>query len=315
MIGNLGNLSTEQVNENTRHIDMCGTRDILELINTEDMAVPLAVMREIPNIEKAVDAITERIKRGGRLFYAGAGTSGRLGILDASECPPTFGTKPELVQGIIAGGNEAVYKAVEGAEDSEELGRAAINERLVTASDVVVGITASGRTPFVIGAVKQAKALGAITVGISNSIEPEIEKEVDMAITPFVGPEVIMGSTRMKAGTAQKLVLNMITTSVMIKLGKVYGNLMVDLQPSNIKLIDRTVRIVMHATGADYEKAGEYLDLSGSNPKTAIVMIKAGCGREQAESLLKEADGFVTKALELFENPLRKAVGQHESEL
>lgn len=278
---------------------MRGTEEILEIINSEDAEVHLAVKREISNIAKAVDTITEHIKMGGRLFYVGAGTSGRLGILDASECPPTYGTSPELVQGIIAGGNEAVWKAVEGVEDNEELGRAAILERNITCNDVVVGISASGRTPFVLGAVREAKKYNAVTVGVSNSSNSRIGKEAGIAITPLVGPEVIMGSTRMKSGTAQKLVLNMITTAVMIKLGKVYGNLMVDLQPSNEKLADRAIRIVMYAAEVSYDEAKQYIQLAGYNPKVAIIMIKTGSSRECAEKLLEKGGGFVTKAISL----------------
>lgn len=300
----LGNLSTEQVNKKTMHIDVCSTKEILELINAEDMEVSLAVNKEIPNITDAVDIIASRIKKGGRLFYVGAGTSGRIGILDASECPPTFGTDPELVQGIIAGGSEAIYRAVEGVEDNEELGRESIREKKITGMDVVIGITASGRTPFVLGAIREAKQIGAVTIGISNCYGSRIQKEADKAITLLVGPEVIMGSTRMKSGTSQKLVLNMITTSVMIKLGKVYGNLMVDLQPTNGKLIDRATRIIMHATDISHGEAERLLELSGLNPKTAIVMVKTGLSREEAEKYLEKGEGFVTKAVNLHSRSL-----------
>jgi len=295
-------LTTEQVNSKSVHIDMCSTREILEIINEEDCSVPLAVKSQIDRIEKAVDTIVGQIEKGGRLFYIGAGTSGRIGMLDASECPPTFGTHPELVQAVIAGGIEALMRAVEGAEDNEELGRAVIHEKGIGKNDVVVGITASGRTPFVMGAIREAKKVGAVTIGISNNSMSQIKDEVDIEITPLVGPEVIMGSTRMKSGTSQKLVLNMITTAVMIKLGKVYGNLMVDLQPTNTKLIDRAIRIVMHATGVDEKEAKNYLDLSGFNPKVAIVMKKTGASREEAERLLKESRGFVTRAIDLYRN-------------
>jgi N-acetylmuramic acid 6-phosphate etherase len=296
----LGSLPTEQINKKTMHIDMCSTVEMLEMINDEDSKVSLAVRKEIPHIAQAVDVITERIKRGGRLFYVGAGTSGRIGILDASECPPTFGTDPELVQGIIAGGSDAMYKAVEGAEDNEEMGVNVIREKKVTERDVIVGISASGRTPFVLGAVREAKSRGATTIGISNCDSSAISREADIAITVLVGPEVIMGSTRMKSGTSQKLVLNMITTSVMIKLGKVYGNLMVDLQPTNEKLIDRSARIIMHGTGVDYACALELLKRSGFNPKLAIVMAKTGLEKAEAEELLRKGGGFVTKALNLY---------------
>lgn len=295
---NLKNLTTEQVNDKSNHIDICSTNQILNIINSEDMIVPIAVKNEIPNIEKAVNLIVEKIKKGGRIFYIGAGTSGRIGILDASECPPTYGTDPELVQGIIAGGKKAMFNSSEDAEDNEEDGRQVIREKEITRKDVVVGISASGRTPFVLGSIREAKKIGALTVGISSNSTSVIKNEVDVAITPIVGPEVVMGSTRMKSGTAQKLILNMITTSVMIKLGKVYGNLMVDLKPTNKKLIDRAVRIVIYATSVDEETAKKYLKQSDYNPKVAIVMIKANVSKEKAQKLLSEGHGFVTKALE-----------------
>lgn len=293
----LKDLTTEQINHKTRHIDMCSTREMLEIINDEDIQVPLVVRNEIDSIATAVDVIVDAMKDGGRLFYIGAGTSGRLGMLDAAECPPTFGTDPELVKAIIAGGSEAYFRAVEGAEDDEEMGKAAIRENNITDRDVVVGITASGRTPFVLAAVREAKKLGAKTIGISNNSQSHIKSIVDIEIVLNVGPEVIMGSTRMKSGTSQKLVLNMITTAVMIKLGKVYGNLMVDLQPKNEKLVDRAIRIVMHATGADEEEAKKYFELSGMNPKVAIVMYKTNTDRETAMELLSKNMGFITKAV------------------
>jgi N-acetylmuramic acid 6-phosphate etherase len=298
MEGSLGNLTTEQVNKNSSHIDICSTNRILELINDEDINVPLIVKKVITNIEKAVDIIFEKLKKGGRLFYVGAGTSGRMGILDASECPPTYGTDPELVQGIIAGGYEAVFRAVEGAEDNEALGRQVIYDKNITESDVIVGITASGQAPFVLGVIREAKKIGAVTIGISNNYDSQLKNEADLEITPIVGPEVVMGSTRMKAGTSQKLVLNMITTAVMIKLGKVYKNLMVDLKPTNKKLTDRCIRIVMYATGVAYETAEDFLNRSGYSPKLAIVMIETGCSSEVCEKLLNDADGFVTRAIE-----------------
>lgn len=296
----LGNLITEKVNEKSKNIDMCGTKEILEIINSEDRLVPDAVAKEIPNIAKAVDVVVDRLKSGGKLFYVGAGTSGRLGILDASECPPTYGVSHELVQGIIAGGYEAIFKAVEGAEDDEEAGKRVIYEKKITDRDVVVGITASGRTPYVLGAVRAAKIIGAITIGVSNNSTSLVKDEADIAITPVVGPEVVMGSTRMKAGTAQKLVLNMITTASMIKLGKVYGNLMVDLQPTNKKLVDRTIRIVSYATGLSEEEVKKYLNESRYRPKVAIVMIKTGVDAKEAEKLLNKADGFVSRAIGLY---------------
>lgn len=293
----LGDLTTEQINSKSSHIDMCTTKEMLEIINSEDILVPLVIREKLDSIVQAVDAIVEAIKSGGRLFYIGAGTSGRLGVLDAAECPPTFGTDPSLVKAIIAGGSEALIRAVEGAEDSEELGRAAVTDNNITGKDVVVGITASGRTPYVLAAIKEAKRVGAKTIGISNNRQSLIKKMADIEITPLVGPEVIMGSTRMKSGTSQKLVLNMITTAVMIKLGKVYGNLMVDLQPTNKKLVNRTVRIVMHATGLNESEAKKYLDLSGMNPKVAIVMYKTQTNKDMALSLLSQNMGFVTRAV------------------
>lgn len=293
----LGDLTTEQINSKSSHIDICTTREMLEIINNEDILVPIAIREKLDNVVEAVDAIVEAIKSGGSLFYIGAGTSGRLGVLDAAECPPTFGTDPMLVRAIIAGGNEALIRAVEGAEDSEELGKAAIADNNITGKDVVVGITASGRTPFVLAAIKEAKRVGAKTIGISNNRQSLIKKMADIEITPLVGPEVIMGSTRMKSGTSQKLVLNMITTAVMIKLGKVYGNLMVDLQPTNKKLVNRTVRIVMHATGLNESEAKKYLDLSGMNPKVAIIMYKTQTDKDTALSLLSQNMGFVTRAV------------------
>lgn len=297
----LANLTTEKVNKRSTNIDVCSTNEILHIINDEDKTVPMAVEKEIPNIEKAIDAIAERMKKGGRLFYVGAGTSGRIGILDASECPPTFGTDPSLVEGIIAGGHTAIFKAVEGAEDSMELGKNEIIKRNINSNDSVVGITASGRTPYVIGAIREAKKAGAVTIALSNNDASKVKNEADIAITPIVGPEVLTGSTRMKSGTSQKLVLNMITTTVMIKLGKVYGNLMVDLQPTNEKLIDRSTRIIEKTTGTDDKTAQKYIKLSGNDVKTAIVMIKADCTKEEAEKLLDKGNGFIAKAISLAE--------------
>lgn len=297
----LANLETEKINKKSINIDVCNTKKILEIINEEDKVVPLAVERELPNVVKAVDAITDRMGKGGRLFYIGAGTSGRIGILDASECPPTFGTDPSLVEGIIAGGNAAVFKAVEGAEDDEELGIKEIQDRNINSNDSVIGITASGRTPFVISAIREAKKLGAVTIAVSNNEDSKVKYEADIAITPIVGPEVVMGSTRMKAGTSQKLVLNMITTTVMIKLGKVYGNLMVDLQPTNEKLMDRAVRIVAYATGINEESAKNYINQSDKDPKIAIVMIKTGCSKEEAEKMLSIGNGIISNAILSYE--------------
>jgi N-acetylmuramic acid 6-phosphate etherase len=294
-------LMTEQVNSKTTDIDQKSTQDILALINSEDKAVPDAVANVIPDIARAVDGIVDRMKQGGRLFYVGAGTSGRLGVLDASECPPTYGTDPSLVQAIIAGGEKAIFNAAEGNEDNEEAGRSIIREKGVTKLDTVVGIAASGRTPFVIGAVKEAGEIGALTISLSNDAAALLKECTDISILPVVGPEVIMGSTRMKAGTSQKLVLNMISTSVMIKLGKIYGNLMVELRPNNEKLIIRAARIISLATGLSREEAHDYLLQADKNPKTAIVMAKAGCSKEEAKALLDQAEGYVSKALQLFQ--------------
>jgi N-acetylmuramic acid 6-phosphate etherase len=292
-------LSTEQRNPKSMDIDARSTSEILRIINDEDKTVPLAVEKELPYIEQAVEVIVKAIKNGGRLFYFGAGTSGRLGVVDASECPPTFGTPPELVQGFIAGGKEAMFRSQEGAEDFEENGAADVVKANVNEKDVVCGIAASRRTPYVIGAVKKAKELGAATLFLTCNPRSEFNiSEVDIAICPFVGPEVIMGSTRMKSGTAQKLVLNMLTTASMIRLGKVYENMMIDLQMTNKKLVERSKRIIMTITGIGYDEAAECLSKAGGHVKTALVMIKAGVTAEQARERLAKADGFVRKAIQ-----------------
>ena len=240
---NFSALTTEQVNPATAHIDSCTTLEMVRLINAEDKKVASAVERVLPEIARAVDAIAESFSRGGRLFYIGAGTSGRLGVLDASECPPTFGVNPDMVQGLIAGGESALIRAVEGAEDNRQLAAENLRERKFTAADVLVGITASGRTPYVLGGVEFAKTLGAVTVGVSCVENSALAQAVDIAITPVTGAEALTGSTRMKAGTATKMVLNMLTTAAMIKIGKVRGNLMVCVQATNDKLRDRLKRI------------------------------------------------------------------------
>jgi N-acetylmuramic acid 6-phosphate etherase len=281
-------------------IDSKSTADILKIINDEDKTVSLAVEKELPYIEKAVEIIVHSLKNGGRLLYFGAGTSGRLGVIDAAECPPTFGTPHGLIEGFIAGGKEAMFKAQEGAEDYEENGAKDILSAKVTAKDVVCGIAASRRTPYVIGAVKKAKELGAATLYITCNPREEFDiKEVDVALCPYVGPEVIMGSTRMKSGTAQKMVLNMLTTASMIRLGKVYENMMIDLQMTNKKLEERSKKVIMTITGISYEEASGYLERSGGHVKTAIVMIRAGINAEEARERLLKADGFVRKAIEL----------------
>jgi N-acetylmuramic acid 6-phosphate etherase len=289
----ISSLKTEQRNAHSMNIDAASVREILKIINDEDKIVPSAVEKEIPYIEKAVGLLVKAFKSGGRLFYFGAGTSGRLGVIDAAECPPTFGTDPGLVQGYIAGGKEAMFRAQEGAEDHEENGASDVIKAGVGKEDIVCGIAASKRTPYVIGAVKKARELGAKTLYISCNPRSEFNiEEVDVAICPYVGPEVIMGSTRMKSGTAQKLVLNMLTTASMIRLGKVYENMMIDLQMTNKKLVERSKRIVMTITGLSYEEAEAYLD-------------KAGV---EAAELLKKADGFVRKAIDLKLNRSQKKV-------
>lgn len=298
----LGQLLTEQRNKETMDIDRMSTYEILKLINEEDKSVAFSVERAIPDISRAVDIVVESFKRGGRLFYVGAGTSGRTAIADAAECHPTFGVPLDMVQGIIAGGDRAIRIPVEGAEDDEEQGGSDLRDKGCSEKDVVMGISASGRAPYVIGALKEASRIGARTISLANSPNSELGKIVDCKIEVLTGPEVIMGSTRMKAGTSQKLVLNMITTTAMIRLGKVYSNLMVDMLPTNKKLVDRARRLVMHATGVSYEEAEEYLELADSSPKVAIVMIEAGIGIEEAKELLKKAEGVVAKAIDYSES-------------
>ncbi len=296
----ISSLKTEQRNDGSMNIDTASVNEILKLINEEDKSVPSAVEKEIPYIEKAVDLIVNSFKSGGRLVYFGAGTSGRLGVIDAAECPPTFGTDPEMIQGHIAGGKEAMFRAQEGAEDYEENGAADVLKSGINKNDVVCGIAASRRTPYVIGAVRKAKELGAKTLYVTCNPRSEFDiKEVDVAICPYVGPEVIMGSTRMKSGTAQKLVLNMLTTASMIRLGKVYENMMIDLQMTNKKLVERSKRIVMMITGLSYEDAEDYLEKAGGHVKTALVMIKAKVDADEARRRLNKAEGFVRKAIEL----------------
>lgn len=291
------NLLTEAVNPTTENIDLLTTTEILRLINDQDKTVALAVEQEIPHITAAVDAVVDAVRQGGRLIYIGAGTSGRLGVLDAAECPPTFGVEPGLVIGLIAGGEVALVQAVEGAED--EIGR--VQEQLtglgLNCRDVVVGIAASGRTPYVAAGLKHAESLGAFTVAISCSPDSQIGGLARVAITPLVGPEVIAGSTRLKAGTATKLVLNMLTTAVMIRLGKVYGNLMVDVRPTNEKLWERAKRMVAEAAGVTREQAAAALEAAGMSAKTAIVMLKRGCSAEEAKGHLAAAGGFIRKAI------------------
>lgn len=292
-------LITEKVNPDTVDIDSSDTAGILQMMHREDCKVAPAVGKVLPEIARAVDVIYARMRSGGRLIYAGAGTSGRLGILDASECPPTFGTEPEQVLGIIAGGDRALRASIEGAEDCYALGGSDIKRLKTAEKDTVVGITASGNAQYVLGAIEQAKRLGAATVAVCNAYPGSVIEAADIAIIPVVGPEVIMGSTRMKAGSAQKMVLNMLSTAVMIKLGKVYRNLMVDLSPSNNKLRDRTVRIIMQAVDVSREEAEQALERCDGHPKPAIVLLLCGCTAETAVLLL-EQEPNVRKAVQAY---------------
>lgn len=302
----LEGLVTEAPNLGTAHLDLLSTRGILELINKEDRTVPGVVAEEIPYVEQAVELIVRCFRQGGRLLYVGAGTSGRLGVMDAAECPPTFGTPPEMVQGIVAGGYAALVRAQEGAEDREEAGAADLEQRGVACRDVVVGISASRRTPYVLGALRKAREVGAATVFLTCNPRAELKVEVDVAICPVVGPEVVTGSTRMKAATAQRLVLGMLSTASMIRLGKVYGNLMVDLQATSRKLVERSKRVIMLVTGLDYRHADDVLGQAGGSVKTALVMVLAGVGRAEAQQRLADGGGFVAQAVSPQEQ--RKAV-------
>ena len=293
----LANLVTESRNPDTLEIDIMNTQEIVTLINREDQKVALAVQKELPYIVQGVDIITEAFKKGGRLIYVGAGTSGRLGVLDASECPPTFGSDPEMVQGIIAGGFEALVKAQEGSEDKYEQGVADLQQKNITANDVVCGIAASFRTPYVKGALEEAKRLGASTIYVICNPREYLNIEVDVAICPVPGPEVLMGSTRMKSGTAQKMVLNMLTTTAMIKLGKVYENMMIDLQQNSQKLVERSKKIIMAAANVDYNRAAELLEISGGHVKSAILISLTGLSLETSKELLEKNEGFIKKAL------------------
>ena len=292
----LENLMTEKRNPKTQNLDQMDTGEFLSVMNEEDGKVAQAVKETLPDIEKAVKTIIKNLKNGGRLIYMGAGTSGRLGVLDAVECSPTFGTTDE-VQGIIAGGEGAFVKAVEGAEDSKELAEKELKSLNIGKNDTIVGIAASGRTPYVIGGLEYARKAGADTVAVSCNKNAEISKYADVAIEVDCGPEVLTGSTRLKAGSAQKMILNMISTASMVGVGKVYGNLMVDVRATNEKLVERAKRIVMEATGTSYEEAEKNLVLAKWHVKTAIVMILAGCGYEEAAQRLEKADGFVREAV------------------
>ena len=297
LLQTLSTLITEQRNPNSMHVDSLSALEIVQLMNKEDKQVPLAIEKCLPQIAQAVECIVAAFQQGGRLVYIGAGTSGRLGVLDASECPPTFGVSPEMVKGIIAGGERALRHPIEGAEDSKTQAVVDLQTIQFSSKDVLVGIAASGRTPYVIGALEYAKSLGSVTVSIASNPNSAMANIVDIAIDTVVGPEVLTGSSRLKSGTAQKLVLNMLTTASMILMGKCYQNLMVDVQASNEKLKARAIRIVMQATDCEKALAEETLKLADQNAKLAIMMILSGLDRAQAEALLEKHHGKLQLAL------------------
>ncbi|ENM5744907.1 N-acetylmuramic acid 6-phosphate etherase [Vibrio mimicus] len=301
LIAALSHLVSEGRNPDTMDIDLLSSQEIVERLNQQDKQVPLAVEAVLPQIAQAVDKITAAFKQGGRLIYLGAGTSGRLGVLDASECPPTFGVCDQMVIGLIAGGKEAMFTAQEGAEDNATLGTHDLQQIHFSSKDVLVGIAASGRTPYVIGALEYANDLGATTIALSCNPDSPIAEIAQIAISPVVGPEALTGSTRLKSGTAQKLVLNMLTTASMIRLGKSYQNLMVDVRATNRKLIARAVRIVMQATDCQREEAEALLKESHNNAKLAILMHLTGMNYEQATAKLSQSDGFLRRAMEEHE--------------
>ncbi len=294
---NLGKLTTESRNQNTLDIDQVSTLEMVKKINDEDKKVAIAVENELPQIAKAIDSIVERMKKGGRLIYIGAGTSGRLGILDASECPPTYGVSEELVQGIIAGGQEAIFRAKEGAEDSKELAIIDLKDKNINENDTIVGLAASGRTPYVIGGLEYANEIGALTVSVTCNKDSGVAKVSQISIAPVVGPEAVTGSTRLKSGTAQKLVLNMLSTGTMIKMGKVYGNLMVDVKATNEKLVERSKKIVCEATGVSIPEAEEVLKETDFDVKLAIFMILSNLEKEVAKEKLENSNGYIKEAL------------------
>ena len=298
LLQTLSTLITEQRNPNSMHVDSLSALEIVQLMNEEDKQVPLAIEKCLPQIAQAVECIVDAFQQDGRLVYIGAGTSGRLGVLDASECPPTFGVSPEMVKGIIAGGERALRHPIEGAEDSKAQAVVDLQTIHFSSKDVLVGIAASGRTPYVIGALEYAKSLGSVTVSIASNPNSAMANIVDIAIDTVVGSEVLTGSSRLKSGTAQKLVLNMLTTASMILMGKCYQNLMVDVQASNEKLKARAIRIVMQATDCDKAIAEETLKQADQNAKLAIMMILSGLDRAQAEALLEKHQGKLQRALE-----------------
>ena len=294
---NLERLMTEKRNPDTKNIDMLSTLEIVSAIQREDEKVAAAVKMTLPDVAAAVELIVDALKRGGRLFYLGAGTSGRLGVLDAAECPPTFSTEPELVQAIIAGGNAAMFQAVEGAEDDSQQARLDLQSRGLKPQDAVVGLSASGRTPYVIGGLRYAKQIGAVRLAVVCVPDAEMAADAQITMAALVGPEVIAGSTRMKAGTAQKMLLNMLSTATMVRLGKTYGNLMVDVRATNAKLTARVQRMVKDVTGASEQEVAVALDQGAGSAKTAIVMLLGRCSAQQAVQLLAQAHGSVRHAL------------------
>lgn len=293
----LGKLDTEKRNSKTTHIDMMSTIDMVTVINDEDHRCAEAVKAVLPDIARSVDVIYDQLRNGGRLFYCGAGTSGRLGVLDAAECPPTYGVDPGLVVALIAGGEKAFIRAIEGAEDNRELGANDLKEHHFSAGDALVGIAASGRTPYVIGAMDYARSVGAPVMALTCCTDSELSRHADITMAPIPGPEVITGSSRMKSGTCQKLVLNLLSTCVMIKMGKVYGNLMVDVKATNEKLVHRAVSIVCSSTGATEEEARTALNQCGWSCKTAIVMILLHLDAVSAGKALEQADGRIAAAI------------------
>ena len=293
----LEKLTTESRNQNTLNIDKVSTLEMVKIINSEDKKVALAVEEELPKIAEAIDGIVERMHKGGRLIYIGAGTSGRLGILDASECPPTYGVSEELVQGLIAGGKEAIFRAKEGAEDSKELAVEDLKGISLSENDTVVGLAASGRTPYVIGGLEYANEIGALTASITCNANSEVAKAAKISIAPVVGAEVVTGSTRLKSGTAQKLVLNMLSTGTMIKLGKVYGNLMVDVRATNEKLVERAKKIVCEATGVERGEAENVLKETDFDVKLSIFMILSELNKDEAKKILDSSKGYIAEAL------------------
>ncbi len=294
---NLAALETETRNPNTSDLDNLTVSELVATLHAENFTVAEAVQKALPQVVQSVEIVTLRLSQGGRLFYVGAGTSGRLGVLDASECPPTFGVSRERVQGIIAGGNTALTTSIEGAEDSPETGAEDLRERGVTALDAVCGIAASGRTPYVLGALAEARRLGAATISVTNVSHSKLKEVSDIAICAVTGAEGVTGSTRLKAGTAQKMILNLLTTAVMVRLGKVYGNLMVDVRATNFKLRDRAVRIVVSATGATEPLALQTLQAAEGEVKTAIVMLSKEVDAQTARKRLEAAEGWVRNAL------------------